>query len=692
MLSTRNPSRRRLTRIAGIALAAIVALPGVAVADHTDNCPDNDLPCKDFDPQLQVSGPENSFTDVPNGLTLRWGQQDHQKPVIDVTWYVPIGWKFAPNLVDPGIVAEEENGKAVGDDAETCTELYRGENNHNNDQAAFLSTPSGAASAENLFGGVGTTVFVNEGFPFSSRTKVDLGYGAGSRSGLNPTSQDPSIAFLDWDQESQTARMCMYLYANNPTMDHNDPGNQGSPATNAADHEISRQHIVPVELQRLPDEDPLSAEFDWSIHWDLTSFYSDPFLRGKDISVSQQLFQLPSITPGNFNVDDFGNQSGVVFSRSASTPGNYTIRADFRTCKNGMVPADTPTDTGCLLDELSDPVTRLQNFTLTPPPDQIRHEFARITGPQNLGLCNNQDFCPLGLALNTDNFDVTWEPPSTPPGVQVKGYALVVAEPGTEKSRHFMRFVTNSSFADDPNFASDLCQTVEIPPEEEGGEPTFRDECTTNIAFPLTSTDGSTILNGSSKYHLALVTIYDTGHRTDGLCDDGTGQGAPCDPFAKPIAIQEPGISEWQVLIRPERWIAFVETWDDSEFEPRDAVFNRLLLVSFGRQEAELIVWRNADSVQSFRQSSALILGSDTAGGLVQMQTPSLAGGAPNWEVTALIDLTLTGLVIGTFVKYELQDPNLNNPVDNRAQNPFDLAFCLGDGPQNNCLLLMSPL
>lgn len=681
MLSTRNPSRRRLTRIAGIALAAIVALPGIAVADHTDNCPDGRNPCTDFDPQLQVSGPENSFTDVPNGLTLRWGQQDHQRPVIDVTWYIPRGWKFAPNLVGPGIVAEEENGKAVGDEAETCTELYRDENNHSNDAAAFLSTPSGAPSAENLFGGVGMTGRIN------ANRVVRFGYVAGSR-GSASTSQDPSIAFLDWDGDTQTARMCMYLYANDPILDHFDnfPGGfVGMPDDD--DFESSRQHIVPVTLQRITDEeDPLFDEFGWSIHWDLTSVFSDPFLRSHEISINEQLFQLPSISPGNFNVDDFGNPSGVVFSRSPSTPGNYTIRADFRTCENGMVPADAESDTGCLLDELSDPVTRLQNFTLTPPPDQIRHEFARITGPQTPSMCFDPDgtLCPLGLELNTDNFDVTWEPPPTAPDVEVLGYALVLGEPQSQKSRVFRRIVTHEDFSDDEGFDPDACSEVEIPPEEEDGEPTFNTVCSTNFSFPQTSTDGSTILTGSGKYHVALVTIYTSGHRTDGLCDGGptdAGQGVACDFNEKPIAIQEPGISEWQVLIRPERWLAFVEPYDDNVFEPSDRIWNRLLLVSFGRQEGEMIIWRNTDSVISFRQRSMLILGSDTGGGLIQMQSPSLAGSTSNWEISAVWDPFFFGSVFGTFIQYELDDPNLNNPADNKVEalplfSDFQSPFC----------------
>ena len=154
------------------------------------------------------------------------------------------------------------------------------------------------------------------------------------------------------------------------------------------------------------------------------------------------------------------------------------------------------------------------------------------------------------MVRGATSYNATWQEPVMPNGVEVKGYVLVVAEPNKQKTRYFRRIITNPDFAADPDYNASACT---------GGA------CTTPLNFPLQSTDGSSTLLGDGSYHMALITLYtDSIRRSDGRCDDGTGVGSSCAPTVPKIKVIDPGVSTWQILMRPDAWPdVFVEPMDD---------------------------------------------------------------------------------------------------------------------------------
>lgn len=502
--------------------------------------------------------------------------------------------------------------------------------------------PEDVGKAEILAGGVGMSARITPDPIDGQPATIEFGYRLAEPPPREAQLRRPSLTFLGWD--GTTARLCLYLYANRAVLDAG-----GFPRYPP---QQPREHMIPVELTKLTGD----LDFGWSIHFDLTTVYNDPPLVQKQISVTQLLFYIESLTGGTWNTNRLtGARESINFSRTPSTPGRYEFRGIFRGCRDGIrlfgydPPNGAQADRRVLIDDPLDfsvlcrtpetvAVTRSVFVDITPPPTSYRHRAARMTGPATLGL-------PAGYGLVRDatSVDLSWRQPAAEPGVSetVKAYALAIAVPGDEENMHFEYVVTDPA---DPSFD---------PRRPCGAEGTSA-SCTLTLEFPLFTT-GEKMLTADGKYDVALVTVFADGHRTDGRCDDGTGPGRQCDPAERDFTIAGQGVSTWQFLIRSDPWPhAFV----DRQLLVRSGTAgrateapNHLLLVDYRRHRAEFTFWNPLSRAESFFRASMLVQGDDDLGtGIVETDSGEIVSSAPAWRLLAQTDLVQA---TGFFTIYE---------------------------------------
>lgn len=652
---------RRKGRLAAAALGAALALPGLAVANHTTCDPPTD-PCGAFNPNL-AGGAQIAFTDTPSTLTYVLNEADHAVPTLGITYLVPIGWQFAVNTLRPAQVSEPGHpGKSVGDPATSCSEVFVGEQNDNDD------APASPGRAENIaFSGIGASGWIENTRPES----IDWGKTRQGPSGGN-RNQNPAMHFLNWDAATQTATMCLYLYANNDAvatpagMPFLEPSQQ---------HEAAREHIIPVLLRKIQpgellDGEDLSTTFGWAIEFDLTSFYGYDWLRQERFSLRDLVLIVEGVTRGNWHRDEAADENAwLEFSKTPQAPGTYEFRGIFTTCANGFGDRVASTTEGA---EALSPAALCDGGALhrtsrsffqkiLHPAGAISYDWGKLTGPAG---SLPQDAVPrFGLVRGTGDVTFTWTQPPMPVGETIKGYVLIVARPGNQGSRAFERVVTNP---EDPAF-----DQARAPCGADGAAPA----CSLSLSFPLNAASEHP-LGADGKYDVALVTMYEGGpltdRRSDGLCDDGTGPGGDC-PVDEPAFRIEPhrsfdvnrvpGISTWQFALREKAWpVAYVQTAtvERTGGGPSFDAPLTMLLVDFDLRQGEFVVWNALGFEERFAATSTLIVGDNATGGLVSFGSASMTGHTLNWRFDGRI-LPVGGLidpaqpVFGTFLRYNLR-------------------------------------
>ena len=620
---------RRKAALLAVALGACIALPGSAVASH--ETPINHHTCKpgvgEGCPEFELNyfvGAQNAVTDAASSLTFEFSQPDRHMPVMRADYFIPKGWRFGGlSNLDPAL---KPDGVTP---ATSCNDIYAANGQLQNAEALSAATgmrvqvEANRPFNDDLDEAVEPIdpTLDGAGIPIQSEEAPPYEYGVRNPGGTDG-SRFPSVSFLNWNGTS--ANLCYYH------------------RNNVIDDDIG----APAEFKQAATLTRLAADpnFDWKLSLDVSNVYKNQALRDEQASILQHDLTLPELTTGNFNRNDVtGELSSVPFTKTPTDAGVYTFKGVFSTCSDGL---DNTTATGCAGDTFTTK-TAEQAIQISPPGSNIRHDFGKITGPFTSGLCFNAT-CPLGLLEGVTGFDATWSEPALPPGTAVKGYVLVVAEPGNQKSRYFRRIITHPSLSGDPDYSATACPAG---------------VCKTNLQFPLQSTDGSTTLIGDTKYHLALITMYTDGlMRSDGLCDDGTGPGAVCGPSVPKLKIIQPGISTSQVLMRPDDWPqTFVEVLDDDSNGSYDLVTNRLLFVDYTRQRAEFVIWNTNSKVTVFGTSSQGILGDDDAGLGATVFGSSIAPAAQNWLVSGV---TVPGLgAVGTFLLVDPKNPGVLPPT-----------------------------
>lgn len=587
-------SRKRL-RIAAAVLGAAIALPGTAVGSYSES--------------MSVSmsvGTEYPYAGVPSSITLRLGQADRANPAMRADYYLPKGWGFTFAALKP---AEKQSGAP----AASCTDVYT-----TSSPPSLISagTPSSVASAEGLGGGVGMKVQVGS-------SSYEYGY-------RNPSGSDrrnPSVAFLNWDSTAQTATLCMYLRSND---------------IDAGSHEF----LLPFTVTKLPDSD---AEFDWRVSLDFAQVYTNSYLSEEEATILTHTLTLPSQTSGNWNRNaTTGEKAPEYFSRTPSVPATHEVRGVFSACAEGV---DTAATSGCtnnsfVTDTLS------QDLIITAPPGKDTFDFGRLTGPSTVELCGGAASCAFGLIRGADSMAFEWSRPAiVSANNTVKGYILVVAEPGNQDSRHFEYIVTQKYKVDDDNnpiLDNDGKKVVnpEFDHRQVCGEDGLAPTCAVTLNFPLSNSAGGIANDVDAKYDVALVTVYANGVRTDGLCDkDASGtvrpEGASCDPSAPAAKIVAPGKSLWQVMVTSNEWpLTFVE-FQDFRGNGGGAAFTgpaSMLFVDFDTKQGEFVRWNPAPGAKAdvFAGTSASIQGA-ADGGVASFGNPTLIGGARAFRFDGLV-------------------------------------------------------
>ncbi len=552
MSDTRSTRRMgRKLRFAAAIVGAAIALPGLAVAGISDCTPGVDCPV--FDPDL-VAGPQvgtnaepaSATTDTPSSLMFRFSAQDQTMPVVDATYYVPTGWQFNFGSLRAAQVSDATDG-TVGAPVTSCDQVYRNDDNDADDAAATLDR------AENLAGGVGMSIATSytrdQGWPAPKYGYSVLGPDdQPSNQNSTTRSQNPSLAFLNWD--GTTANLCLYLYANTNRIASYDEDDElslllGPPSS---EKQFAREHIIPVTIQKIADD----PKFGWKIHFDTTSVYRwsgrrfdaapilDSFYLDQDAMITDFQFYLNDISGGNWN-QVFGQPSGrIVVSKTPATPGTYEFRGDLSTCEKGF---DISTATGCV-DNALFTVTRSRVWDITPAPSQVIHTFGRLTGPVSTGQFTDSRFAVI---RGSNKATVTWSQPPANPAVKPKGFVLAIANPNDHESRHIQRIITSTTDpVGDPNDAR-------LPCGPTGTDAT----CSVTLEFPLQGL--SKVLKGEGKYDISLATIWQDGYRTDNiegrpLCDNGTALGALCSTSIPAPKVVSPGTSTWSIYITKTAW------------------------------------------------------------------------------------------------------------------------------------------
>lgn len=603
-----------------VRLGLIIALlaPATARATHTDcthasnvSWGDETPACPEFSPEFSATV-DDPWVDAPTNITYRWVQNDDESAAISTTLLVPRGWNFATASVRPG---EDVSGVRADDPgfgaSVECADLYD------------PGTPRKLVRGEGLSPNIGMQMYVTTG---STRTLVNFGNSSG------PGTRKPNISFLRWNGSTGTADVCLYLYSGD------------SAVANA------REFILPATLAQISG----NPTYGWSISIDLDQIARNPVLFVANASVVYFYLSLPGVTGGNWNTDpaDPSRKSPVAFSRAPSTPESTALGITWDTCRDGLrAPgALAPGQTPCRNDATIRFSASRTIEIMLPPTTTYAVDFGRLTGPGKIpgidppyGPSTTPNIAEgFGLVTGHDTANVTWTQPGEEragvrvfgPQQTVRGYVIVVAKPGDQEGRYFeyldtMRYLVDSYNEVVEDGDGDPVANPRFDPRRPCGTRGTDDACSFPLKFPKTGTGGA-ILDGNAKYDVALVTVYADGHRTDGLCDDGTGPGARCAPGQPGLKVRGTGISSWQFIMRTtpfeNRYLqTFVVIYDSATGRPSGCTVDSnegveaggarlgtgnglyvcagagaplywtlpdyLLLVDYPRKMAEFIVW-----------------------------------------------------------------------------------------------------
>lgn len=519
----RRGRARRYTLLAA-ALALVTGAPGTGIADHTQCDGDGTPQCPSFSPGFLMDltsegqAPGTGVVDIPTDLFFGFTQNDHELPVAEIDYLVPAGWHFGlDRLQNDGAAGQKPNGSR----ATTCSDMYD-----------FQGARRFLKRGERLSNGPGPRAGFRTGSD-RSLTMIE-GTGPNAQGPGDPNRND--VSFLDWSARSGIARLCLHI----------------APSADTPDL------LLPMELIRIDPGHPLGEDFGWIVRIDESPIFRDPGLFNDEVSVIRQEMNIRGKSAGNWHRDPVtGQQEPVVFSRSPERGVNGVVGAVATGCARGInQPGTEPICRGGEMIEVS----ASKIVPITPAAAGEVRDFAMLTGPATIpgfgpGLAGGvptPEYNGYGLVVSTDTAVFTWDQPGAKEGVPpVKGYVLVIAKPGDQDSRVFVRIVSAPGPDQDPS----------KPCGETGDE--FM--CSVPLTFPLTGI-GGTMLEGDHTsqdqglYDAVLVTIWVDGRRSDGLCDDGTPYGTLCDPTTVPPRILAPEVSYFRFQMRSGWWpMAFVQ-------------------------------------------------------------------------------------------------------------------------------------
>ena len=589
-----------------------------ATAEHVE---EDERP---FSPSVQI-GATPSLADGLTNLSISMQQPDLTRPSLLHRIELPAGFRFAVGSVDR---ARHPDGTPV----ETCGEI------------SDISSATSRMEAIGYFSvGVQTdntrdqSTHVHSSLTSESDGPVDGPAGSNvpetSEPGPalfgRPNNGDGVLFFHEWDSDQKKAVICGYAVSVSARIPPN-----------------HRDLAVLLELALRPDGSwLLSYDFD-AVPGDRPfepenprSITDHPYFHDQNASIISTFFTFQGHSAGNFQSDPAGGPCQtfcpVAFVRNPQTAGDYTATAEIGPCRPSS---------SCAVD----PARFESIISIRNAPVAYRHAAGELTGPITGQV-------PAGYSLILgDSVTFTWWPADTHPAERVKGYILAIAEPARPETIHYEYMVTNP--------------TIEgFDPRQLCGPDGAAEECSLTLQFPL-STVGETPLQGDRRYDAALITVYEDGHRTDGLCDVGPSEpaGQPCPSTDPSFVVEEPGVSTWQIVARQEHWpVAFMTIlgFTRTGGGPTNIAPDRVLLVDFDRRRAEYFAWNPLGVREdSFAAASNTIVGTNEGGGTVVFQSATMMGHTVNWRFDGIAfpDATVPcGIAIvgscGTFTRYDLK-------------------------------------
>ncbi|HVL32876.1 MAG TPA: hypothetical protein VM600_04770 [Actinomycetota bacterium] len=627
-------TKLRLKLVAVFAIAAI-GTPGLAKADHLE-CTGPDCPSMIVAMDARIGF---AYTDTPSPISFEFSQADESMPVMQADYFIPKGWKFAVGLLRQG---ENSSGGA----AASCADIY-------SPSAPTASAPRTLLRGEGLGGNTGMKV-AEDGhrpIPGSALDQTLNGYHSsapyeyGYRRQVSDTNRRfPSVSLLSYDSGTGVAQLCYYLQSN-----------EAGSANSAA-----RAYLLPAQLIKLPT----AHEFGWQLHIDLSAVYKTPYYRTEQASILQHTLGFDQLTAANWTFNPTtGQRERVVFSRTPSTPGTYEFRGVFRSCAQGFSPTSGPqaTSTGCIADDVSVAKTVSESIAITLPARGAPRPNGILRGPVGPQALPSG----YGFIQATQSVTVPWnQAVGVPPDDEIKGYVVTVGEPNNQDSRFFRYLVTNPTL---PGFNASVCGA-------DGNTPI----CNLNVSFPNSGI--AKVLTGDDIYDVSLITVYKSGARTDGLCDNGTAQGTQCDPAKPHIPIASPGVSSWRFMVQSDAWPdVFIESQGNTRTAPL-----YMLLVNFSEKRGRFVIFNppyepcgigcqpfwHRPAPQVFTAYSNGIQGVDGEGGIVTFGGLDFGKGQQfrfDGKVDPVRDAD------GVFYIYDPQYPNLGSgpSVPPDPANPF---------------------
>lgn len=526
-MRTRQRTNKAGARLLAVLAALSMGLPAAgALAADVTNCtpggataPDPANDCPEFSPDYNPTI-EKPWASTITSITQRWDQQAGESNPVSVVFKFPKAWNFAVKSVkDSGIYS------ALNSDDANC-QLARIANSEVISAAGglILKSKSGA-----------TTTFT----------------GSNSR-----------VLFLHTDEVTlpdttvfRSVLLCIQFGADSgPT------------------------YSIAARLESISGD----PTYGWSMSMNLDRIARDPNNKGTSLTTNKTMSYftvgIAGISAGNWNVNAAGKLSPVIFSRAPFDPETTAMSATWQVCRNGVraigatYAPPAPGQTSCNDDNVLTLTAERPLTIMLVPNTTYALDFGRLTGPNRIantgtGVSSNPiQVSGYGLVKGTNVANVTWTQPGGVvdgvrqygPDATIRGYVLVVSQPGIQDARHFDRFMTQEFEVDVNNYVVKDGSGQPVPrsgfdPNGPCGTDGTSNACTFKLKFPMTGVGGM-LLTGNAKYDLALVTIYADGFRTDGLCDDGTGPGAICDAGRAGHDVVRPGISAWQFLMRTEQY------------------------------------------------------------------------------------------------------------------------------------------
>lgn len=491
----------RRVRLAAMVVTAALALPGLALANHTTcNKQSNEvgagINCPEFSPGIEAIV-SNPVIDSESTLSYEYSQADHESSTMLVEAYAPKYWQFNTQL-RPSASPDACSGNA---------EAISG-------------------NSWRLRSLAGSTRAVTE------------------RTG--------AAYFANYDAVTETIAGCARL---------------------------SGSVNLPFTIARIPGTHPYAATHGWKITISTRAFVES--IKATEGSMTRFVFDLNQRTSGTWHQNQSGQLERAIFSQASHTPVTTDLRADATSCRRGM---DGATSTGCRGDATLVKTVATAPFNISPAPTGSPLDFAKMTGPNRIAGTSAESGGPtpregFGLVNGGNTATATWNQPPANPNETVKGYAVTIAVPGNEGSQSG-RYLLKAGTCG-PTGAASSCST-------------------TFTAGSLPRLDGIGSLHPNvdpgGKYDIALVTIYDSGKRSDGRCDDGTWAGALCAPTTPlwqvrlgsqalyPAVGVPAGNSWWQFLWRTHAYPKV--TVDTESSQPF-----MLLFVDYSIKEAEFVIF-----------------------------------------------------------------------------------------------------